>query len=126
MKTIPIVSGKFTIATPPDGKLEERDGYIMGRFGIHSNTVFCDEEQMEFTAYAVTHLNSGWGITVVDEFSEAKALCSLLNMNKEWDEVKTVGGKVENSPKSCKRQVQEFKRSCGYYSGNYIEKPLDS
>lgn len=122
MVKIPIIQGDFSIASPPNGELKTKQGYIMGRFGIHRESLFCDEEEMEFVAYNVTHLDTAWSVATVDDFAEAKELAKLLNQNKDWDIVKCSANKIENMPESCRLQVQDFKRSCGYYPGNDTDK----
>jgi len=107
MKLIP---GKFKIAKP-DLTMEEVEGYLVGGFGVHNTAIFCEVEEIEYTAWTVTHLGSGWRIGSYDDFINAKNLALLVNKNEDWGLAKCHKDKVIHIPESCRLQVQEFNRT---------------
>lgn len=95
--------GEFEVATPPLGIKTKVHGYKRGIFGIYE----------KFKGFAVTHIPTGWGIQVLDNIDDAKALCVELGKNRDWFEIRTCQGAVVHLPASCGKQLNKWMKERG-------------
>lgn len=63
--------------------VQEVEGWVVGRFGIHMVTNSAND-----TNYKVTHIASGWLCAVLDKQTKAFAYANAANVHGEWDEIK--------------------------------------